>query len=204
MNTWKELPTDDDLEQTVKKLQENGMNAIIVETKKEAKEKVASLLPEHAEVIDMTSVTLAETGIQDMILNSGKYEAVKNTFEKLTKETDSKLMRQMGAAPDYAIGSVHAVTKDGHVLIASNTGSQLPAYAYGAGNVIWVVGAQKIVTDIEAGMKRIYDYVLPLEADRARKAYGVEGSNVSKVLIINKEVNPERIHLILVKENLGF
>ncbi len=102
------------------------------------------------------------------------------------------------------VGSVHAVTENGQVVVASNTGSQLPAYAYGSQNVIWVVGTQKIVSDLDAAFNRINEYVLPLEADRARKAYGVEGSNVSKLLILNKEINPNRIKLIFVNENLGF
>jgi hypothetical protein len=87
---------------------------------------------------------------------------------------------------------------------ASNTGSQLPAYLYGAGTVIFIVGAQKIVKDSETAMKRLYDYVLPLESERAHKAYGVAGSFVSKQVTIHKEVQPNRIHIILIKEALGF
>ncbi len=88
-------------------------------------------------------------------------------------------------------------------MIASASGSQLPAYAYGAGQVIWVVGAQKIVQDLDDGFRRIYDYVLPLEDARARKAYGV-GSGVNKLLIINQEKDPSRLKLILVRQKLGF
>ena len=93
---------------------------------------------------------------------------------------------------------------DGKVLIASNTGSQLPAYAYGASKVIWIVGTQKIVNDLEDGMKRIYEYTLPLESERAQKAYGVAGSAVSKLLIVNQEVTPGRITIIFVPENIGY
>ena len=116
-------------------------------------------------------------------------------------------MQKLGAAPDYALGSVHAITQDGKVLVASGTGSQLPADAYGAGNVIWVVGAQKIVQNQDEGMKRIFDYVLPLETVRARKAYGLPdtwNSYPSKILIFNREATPERITIVLVKEVLGF
>ena len=116
-------------------------------------------------------------------------------------------MRKLGAAPDFAVGSVHAVTEDGHLLIASNTGSQLPAYVYSAGKVIWVVGAQKIVKDLDEGMKRLREYVLDLETARARKAYGLPddwNSFYSKVLVFRREVNPGRTHLVLVNEALGF
>ncbi len=95
------------------------------------------------------------------------------------------------------------MTQTGQVLIASNTGSQLSPYAYGARHVVWVVGTQKIVKDFAEGLQRINEYSLPLENERAQQAYG-KGSNVSKILIVNKEVQPGRITIILVKEKLGF
>ena len=113
-------------------------------------------------------------------------------------------MRKLGTAPDWTIGSVQAVTEDGQVVMASNSGSQLPAYAYGAGRVIWVVGVQKIVANLDEALKRIYEYVLPLESERVKVAYGMDKSNVSKLLVINKEIAPERMTVILVKEKLGF
>jgi hypothetical protein len=97
------------------------------------------------------------------------------------------------------------VTETGEALIASNTGSQLPAYAYGAEKIVWVIGAQKIVADREAAMKRIYEYVLPLEGERANKAYNItSGSAVNKLLIVNKENVPSRVTIVLVNEALGF
>ena len=112
-------------------------------------------------------------------------------------------MAKLGAAPDYVVASVHAITLDGHLLIASNTGSQISSEAYAAGKVIFVAGTQKIVKDIQEGIKRIYEYSYPLEDERAQKAYGIH-SGVNKILIINKEIMPERTTVILVKENLGF
>lgn len=113
-------------------------------------------------------------------------------------------MQRLGATPEWVLGSVHAVTETGEALIASNTGSQLPAYAFGVGKVIWVVGTQKIVKDREEGLGRIYEHSLPLESERAKKAYGVPGSAVNKILIVNREVQPGRITMILVNERLGF
>lgn len=202
MNTQITIPSDDVLKEVAEKLTANGMTTHIVTTKEEAKEKVLSLIPDGAEVMDMTSVTLSETGILHEILDSGNYTPVKKLLSELT-DNDAKLKRQLGAAPDYAIGSVHAITKEGQVLIASNTGSQLPAYVYGAEHVIWVVGAQKIVEHTDEGIRRIYDHVRPLEDKRAREAYGV-GTNVSKILIVNKEINSDRITVVLVKEKLGY
>lgn len=198
------LATEEQIQETKSSLEQNGIAVIIVENKEQAKKKVFELIPEGSEVMDMTSVTLAETGIADELSNSGKYNAVKGKLYSLDKATHEKEMNVIGATSDYTVGSVHAVTEDGRVVIASNTGSQLPAYVYASANVIWVVGVQKIVKNLDEAMMRINEYVLPLESDRAHKAYGVGGSNVSKVLIINKEVNQGRITLIFVKEKVGF
>lgn len=204
MSKWNTIATDSSIEKTVASLKEHGINALVVSTKEDAKAKVAELIPQKSEVMTMTSRTLEETGIDALINTSGQYDGVKPRLYALDRATQGKQMQQMGAASDYAIGSVHAVTEEGTVVIASNTGSQLAGYAYGSSNVIFVVGAQKVVPTLDDAMKRIYEYVLPLESERAHKAYGVAASNVSKILIISKEVNPSRITLILVKESLGF
>jgi hypothetical protein len=199
---WDILADDSSIERAAAALTANGIKVIVVENGTEAKKKVFEIIPKGAEVMTMSSVTLADIGMTKEILESGNYDAVKNKLGKMDPKTQGREMRKLGACPDWAIGSVHAVTEDGKVLIASKTGSQLPAYAYGAGKVIWVVGTQKIVRDEEDGRKRIKEYVLPLEDARSMKAYGA-GSFISKELFINRE-NPGRITLILVKEKLGF
>jgi hypothetical protein len=115
-------------------------------------------------------------------------------------------MRKLGAGPDFTVGSAHAVTETGTVLVASNTGSQLPAYAYGGGTVILVVGAQKIVPDVEEGMKRIDEYLITKESERARRAYGLPenwNTSANKILLLNRESQPGRLKLIIVDEVLG-
>lgn len=201
---YKSIPSQDVIDKTKAALQTNGIQVIVVENGVDAKKKVSELLPQNAEVMTMTSTTLDQIGATEEINKSGKYNAVRDKLYSMDRETQYIEMQKLGAAPEYTVGSVHAVTEDGHVLIASNTGSQLPAYVYGSAHVIWVVGAQKIVKDTDEAIKRIYDYVLPLESERAHKAYGVPGSAVNKLLIINKEVTPNRLTMILVKEALGF
>jgi len=198
------IPSDEIIQKAIASLKSNGIEAMVVENGEAAKAKTLELIPAQSEVMNMTSVTLETIGIPKEINESGRYASVRNQLNSMDRGTQSSEMQKLGAAPLYAIGSVHAVTQEGQVVIASNTGSQLPAYAYGAAKVIWVVGAQKIVKDLDAAFKRIYEYVLPLESERARKAYGVEGSNVSKLLIVNEEIAPGRIVIIFVKEALGF
>lgn len=192
-----QLAADERVVKTARALQANNIQAVIVENGQEAKEKVLELIPAGAEVMCMSSVTLDTIGLSEL-------DTVKKQLMAMDRATQGREMRKLGSAPDWTIGSVQAVTEDGQVVMASNSGSQLPAYAYGAGKVIWVVGVQKITANLDAALKRIYEYVLPLESERVKIAYGMDRSNVSKLLVINKEIVPERITVILVKEKLGF
>lgn len=200
---YSQLATDDVIQKTTKALESNNFKVVVVNNKEEAKKKVLELVPKGAEVFTMTSQTLEVTNISKEINESGKYDAVRPRLLAMDRSTQAREMARLGASPDWVIASVHAVTQDGHLLIASNTGSQLSAEAYAGGKVIFVVGCQKIVEDTNEGIKRIYEYCLPLEDERARKVYGMP-SAVNKILIINKEINPQRITVILVKESLGF
>lgn len=198
------LATTEQIERTIAALKENGIEAILAADGQAAKKKALEMIPAGAEVMNMTSVTLDTIGLAEEINQSDKFNSVRKKLSSMDKAKDGLMMQKLGAAPAWAVGSVHAVTEDGKIMIASNSGSQLPAYAYGSSRVIWIVGAQKIVKNTDEGLKRIYEYVLPLESERAKKAYGVPGSNVSKILIINKEISPGRITLIIVNEVLGF
>lgn len=205
MNKWDQLASKESRDKTIESLKSNGINAFFVEDGQKAKEEVLKIIPEGMEVFNQTSVTLDALGIPKEINESGKYDSVRNKLNTMDRGTQGSQMQKLGAAPDWAIGSVHAVTEEGYILIASNTGSQLSSYAGGAQHVIWVVGTQKIVKNNDEAFKRIYEYVLPLESERANKAYNITtGSNVSKLLIVNKEVKPGRITLIFVGEKLGF
>ncbi len=203
MSQWTQLASEQKIESTISALKANGIDALVAENGEEAKKKVLGLLPDGAEVMNMTSVTLDTTGISKEIQDSERFHSARKKLFSMDMKTQPAEIRRLSAAPEYAVGSAHAVTEDGKILIASASGSQLPAYAFGSGKVIFVAGIQKIVKNLEEGIKRIYEYVLPLEDKRARKAYGV-GSGVNKLLIINKEAMPGRITMIFVKENLGF
>lgn len=201
---YTKLASQDIVKKTADNLKSHGINVYVAKNRDDAKKKVFSILPKDAEVMTMTSVTLDTLGIDKEINESGRYNSIKKKLYAMDRKTQSNEMQRLGAAPEWTIGSVHAVTEDGKVMIASNTGSQLPAYAYGANHVIWVVGTHKIVKNIDEGFKRIYEHSLPLESERAKKAYGIPGSAVNKILIINHENIKERIHIIFVPEVLGF
>lgn len=204
MKKWDDLVGKENINRAIENLKVNGIDATLVETGEQARKQVLSLIPTGAEVMTMSSVTLDTIGLTQEINESDKYTFVKNKLNSMNRDTQALEMQRLGAAPEYTLGSVHAVTEDGQVIIASNTGSQLPAYAYASAHVIWVVGAQKIVKNLEEGIARINEYVLIKESARVKIAYGMEKSNVSKLLIINKEVAPGRLTVIFVNEALGF
>ncbi len=184
-------------------LEANGIKLFLAPDATEAKQIVLSLIPEGAQVHHGASQSLEETGILDAVEKSGRYEHLRPRIWSMDRETQADEIRRLGAAPDVMLGSVHAVTETGSLITASMSGSQLGPYVSGAGRVILVVGTQKIVSDLEEGLRRVDDYSLPLEDARAQAAYGIH-SAVNKVLIINREIVPGRITVVLVNEVLGF
>ncbi|HCK67542.1 MAG TPA: hypothetical protein DHW49_14875 [Anaerolineae bacterium] len=200
---FSEVASEEQIKRTAQALEANGIKTLIAENAEDAKRLFFELVPEGSEVFLGSSVTLETLGIQKEIDTSGRFDALRPKMFAMNRETQAREIRKLVGSPDYAAGSVHAVTEDGHVLIASNTGSQLGAYANSAGKVIWIVGAQKFVKDLNEGLKRINEYVVPLEDEHMQALYKIN-TNLSKLLIINKEVKPNRITMIIVKEKIGF
>jgi hypothetical protein len=195
-----QLADANQVQKTIDSLEANGFEAEFVETAEEAKEKLLSLIPHGSTVFTATSQTLVEIGVLDTLNESGLYESYIKVMLDPKASVEEK--KSAGYTAQYAVGSVHAVTEDGHALDASKSGSQIPAYVYGAENVIWVVGTHKLVKDVDEGIKRIFEYSLPLENVRAKKAYGIE-SSVDNILIKYASM-PGRIKIILVGQKLGF
>jgi LUD domain len=198
-----ELASDAEIERAAQALEAHGIHTLIAENGEEAEQMVFDLLPEGAEVFTASSQTLEQLDLPGALERSEQYDLVRAKLKKMDPQTQNREMVKMGATPEYIIGSVHAVTEGGQVLIASNTGSQLGPYSAGAGKVVWVVGAQKIVRDVEEGFRRIEEYAYPREDARLMKAMG-KHSGVNKVLAVNREIKPGRVTMIIVKEELGF
>jgi hypothetical protein len=188
---------------TAAALEANGINVLLAADAAEAKRTVLGLIPEGSQVYHGASQTLEVSGITDEIEKSGRYDPIRPRIWSMDRQTQADEIRHLSASPDVMLGSVHAVTETGALLAASMSGSQLGPYATGAGRVILVVGTQKIVSDLEEGLRRIEEYAFPLEDARAQAAYGIH-SGVNKVLIINREITPGRITIVLVDEALGF
>ena len=196
------LPDEATLAATVVALEEHGFSVEVVDSLDAARGAVLARIPHGSSVMTNTSVTLQETGIADAINDGGPYESARNKMFALDFATQAQEMKAIGGQPDYALGSVHAFTQDGTLVIASASGSQLASYSWGAANVIFVVGAQKLVPTLAAAHERIYQHSLPLEDVRAQAAYG-QHSQVGKVLEIHQEL-PGRIHIVLIRQSVGF
>jgi acyl-CoA hydrolase len=196
------LPGEHVLQAIVVALEEHGFSVEVVDNLDAAREAVLARIPHGSSVMTNTSVTLAETGIADAINSGGPYDSARNKMFALDFATQAQQMKAIGGQPDYALGSVHAITRDGTLVIASASGSQLASYAWGAANVIFVAGAQKVVPDLAAAHQRVYTHSLPLEDARAQAAYG-QHSQVGKLLEIHQEL-PGRIHVVLIRQVVGF
>jgi hypothetical protein len=184
-------------------LEANGISVIRAADADEAKRIVVALIPVGSQVHAGASQSLQTSGIADEREKSGRHELVGPRIWSMDRETQADEIRRLSSSPDFMLGSVAAVTETGSLVTASASGSQLGPYAAGAGKVILVVGTQKVVPDLDEALRRVYDYVFPLEDARAEAAYGVH-SGVNKILIINREWQPERTTVVLVDEALGF
>jgi hypothetical protein len=191
------------VQRTAAALEANGFTVLRAADAVDAKRMVLSLIPDGAEVHQAASKSLDLSGITDEIENSGRYQPLRPRIRSMDRKSQADEIRRRTAAPDVMLGSVNAVTESGSLVAASAGGRQLAPYAGGAGRVILVVGAQKIVSDLDAALKRIDEYVLPLEDARAQEAYGIR-TGVNKLLIVNREVTPGRITVVLVDEGIGF
>jgi hypothetical protein len=180
----------------------HNIEAIVVDTGAEARERVLSMVPEGAEVHWGTSLTLEEIGLTPELLAEGRYDALRPRYLPMDRATQGREIRKMVAAPDFMLGSVQAITDDGALVVVSYSASQIGPYASGAGRVILIVGSQKIVADLDEGLRRAREHVLPYEDASLRKRIGVP-TKLAKLLVIFEEPSPGRMTVVLVREPVG-
>jgi len=190
------------LERAAAALIAHGFAVEILDDAAAARTRVSDLIPEGASVFTAASETLRLSGIEEDINKSGRYDSLKSR-PPMDRATQRNEIWAALSTPDVLVGSVAAVTETGSLVAASASGSQLPGYAGGAARVIWVVGAQKVVPDLPAALRRVEEHCLPLENDRAEKVYG-RPSALNRVLILNAEPEPGRGTVLLLREAIGF
>ncbi len=198
-----QLASEEQIAKTMQALEAHRIRAVVFETGEEARAHVLDLIPSGAEVYNSPSRTLELIGLAEDIEHPTRFQSVRARLHSLDRVTQQQEIRKVGASPDVLVGSVHAITEQGEVMIASAVGSQLGPAASGAGAVIWVVGTQKLVNTLDEGFRRIREHSFPLESERTQRVYG-QASAINKILIVNGEAYPGRITIVLVKQNLGF
>ena len=191
------------LEQVAVALKEKNFAVEILDDVVAARARIKDLIPEGATVFTGASETLRLSGIDEDLNSSGRYDSVKARSRSMDRATQMTEIWQLLACPDVIVGSVAAITETGTLVAASASGSQLAGYAGAAQNVIWIVGAQKVVPDLPAALQRIEDHCVPLENERCKKAYGVPTS-LNRMLILNAEPHPGRATVLLLREAVGF
>jgi L-lactate utilization protein LutC len=191
------------LERAATALAAHGFTVEILDDSAAARTRIKDLIPNGASVFTAASETLRRSGI-DADVNSGdRYEALKPRVLAMDRATRADEIRQLLASPDVVMGSVAAVTETGSLVIASGSGSQIPAYGGGAARAIWIIGAQKVVPDLDTALRRVEDHSLPLESARTQAAYGWP-SAVNRLLILNAEPYPGRSTVLLLREAIGY
>ncbi len=201
------LPTLNRIQRTLEAVKARGINAELVETKEAALARIQSIIPSDTVVMTGASVTLQQIGFEALLINGN--HPWRNFKADLLAEKDpakQSAMRRQGTLAEYFLGSVNALAETGELVFASGSGSQLPAYAYNSRNVIWVAGAQKITPTLDDAMRRIREYVLPLEDQRQKSLGNRAGSSIGRLLIFEREPAYLRrnLTLILVNQVLGF
>jgi LUD domain len=191
------------LERAAAALTAHGFTAEILNDAAAARARIRDLIPEGASVFTGASETLRLSGIDADINTSGQYQAIRPRVLAIDRATGAEDIRRLLASPDVAVGSVHAVTETGSLVIASGSGSQLPGYAGGAARAIWIVGAQKVVPDLATALRRVEGHCLPLESARTQVAYGWP-SAINRLLILHAEPYPGRGTVLLLRQAIGF
>jgi len=201
--SFTEPATAQRLERAASALAANGFTVEILDDAAAARTRVRGLIPEGASVVSGASETLRLSGIDQDINASGRYDALRPRGLAMDRANEMDQIRRMFASPDVVIGSVAAVTETGSLVVASGSGSQLPAYAGGAARRVWIVGAQKVVPDLPSALRRIEEHCLPLESARAQAVYGWP-SAVNHLLVLNAEPYPGRSIVLLLRAAIGF
>ena len=206
MNNYDELVDSSVLDNTIKNLTDHGFIVEVVDTGSQALEKIKTIIPKDVSVMNGSSTTLNQIGFVEYLKSAdhGWNNIHANIIAETDKEKQSKL-RKEAVLSDFYLGSAHAVSETGEILIASASGSQLPHLVFTSQNVILVISTKKVTKDLSEAMNRIDEHVVPLE-DQRMKGVGYPGTVYSKLLVIKSEpaMMGRKFRVIFVKENLGF
>ncbi len=200
------VATEEQIARAVEGLAGRNVQATVVPGKAAALATIKDWIPSGASVMNGASKTLEGIGYIDY-LKAGQH-GWNNLHAAIVAETDPDKQRQLrrqSVLSDYYLGSVHALAETGEFIIASNTGSQLPHIVFTSPNLIFVVGAQKLVPTLKEAADRLEQHVIPLEDQRMMQAYG-SGTQLNKIVVFKGEnaKSGRTVRMLIVREALGF
>lgn len=201
-------------------LKRNNMNAVLVQTKEEALQHVASLLSPGQTIGAGGSVTLKECGI-DALMKSGSYRFLERYDPSLSEE-ERKQNTLLCYDADWYFTSANAITEDGELYNVDGYGNRVSAICCGPKRIIVVAGVNKLVKNREEAILRVKRIAAPKNTVRLNKKtpcaklghcicdtpdfFGCSSPEriCAQYVFTAYQRDPSRITVILVNESLGY
>jgi hypothetical protein len=213
MHEAKKWYIDQKISRALAALEKNGFQTFFASSGKAALEKVLTLIPPEAKVGIGGSVTIREIGLIDALLARGN-QVFHHWQKGISSEEVTAIMKQE-LNSDIFIASSNAVTEDGKLVNADQTGNRVASMIFGPQKVIVIAGINKIVRDVAEGIQRIKNVATPMNSKRlgqktscAMTGKCTECDAPDKpcrvTTIIEKKPIKTDITVILVGEELGF
>ena len=209
MNENREKRNDKLAEKIIAGLASRNMKGFYVKSKEEALRKALELIPEGSSVTKGGSMSVLEIGLGEA-LKKGKYN-----YCDRDAATDKREAEVFAYTADVYLGSVNAITEDGVLINIDGNSNPVSAYAYGPKKLVLIVGMNKVASDVDAAMKRARNEAATINAQRfgLNTPCSKTGACMNcmspdticcQFLITRFSRHKDRIHVILVNENLGF
>ena len=193
----------------IKGLESRNMSGYYAENKEEALKIALGLIPEGSSIGMGGAMSVHEIGLSDALKN-GNY----NFIDRDAIEDKRKAMLDTYDA-DFFLSSVNAMSDDGVLINIDGNSNRVSAIAQGPKKVVFIVGMNKVCGDVDSALKRARNIAAPTNAQR----FGLDtpcsktGSCFNckspdticcQFLITRYSRHKDRIHVILVNDNLGF
>lgn len=196
----------------IERLKKRNIEGYFCETSAEAVKKALDLMPEGSVVSWGGTMTINECGLMDA-LRAGKYTLIDRMAAKTPQESRELFAKTVMA--DYYLMSTNAVTMAGELVNIDGFGNRVSCLCAGPSHVIIIAGMNKVVEDVDAGIKRIHTKAAPPNTVRLNKDTPCAKTGIcghcftpdcicSQIVITRRSGTPGRIKMILVNEALGF
>ena len=195
--------TAEAISRTIEALAARNVDAALVESREAALARLKQLVPEGCEVFVSTSETLDTIGYTEYMHGNDRYVNLHDQMLAQPDAASQREFRRTTTTADYFVGSVQAIAETGEIVVASGSGSQIGAFAYGARRVILVAGTQKICPTLAEAEARTRGFTLE-QHDRWLEGRGSGPAPIGKFLVMEHEPVVGRITMLLIPESLGW